>query len=409
LGDPPTADEAEAESGPDAPRAPVRELRRQLKRVQRERVLLREELEAIRSSVAWKLLLPLRLLEATATRLRWRLGRRWTPRSDRVARRPDMGGREWLHARRLRPRPFRHSAERPAPEGWLTPVLVDCVGRDGSTLFMRLLASSPNVAVGGDYPYEHRYFTYLWRWSQLVDRAEWPDPLWAKEEMKSLSQEHLALLGPPPWLPRELLEPSEGEEPVSSMSFELAWSELSRRARRATAAGHGGTAEALVRYYAEKHQRTWRVRREDVPAFELVVLLRDPRDVYTSITGLDPVAGFGVRGGRTLDSRLRGQLRGSRERLRWIADLIERDAAPVIRYEELVTDLPGVAGRVASHLSIEVDPDAVAADRRLARRHVTAPDPERSIGRWRSELDPAVAEQFARELGPELRALGFET
>jgi hypothetical protein len=404
LANPPKAEEAE--SGSEEARPKVGELRRQLKRVQRERLLLREELEAIRSSVAWRLLLPLRLAESIASRLRWRFGRRRT-RTGRIARRPDVGGREWLHARRARARPFRHSDTRPAAGDWLTPVLVDCVGRDGSTLFMRLLASSPQIAVGGDYPYEHRYFTYLWRWSQLVDRPDWPDPLWAKEEMKSLSQESLALLGPPPWLPRDLLEPSDGEEPVSNLSFELAWHELSRRAKRTTAARHSAPEDA-VRYYAEKHQRTRLVRRDEVPDFELVVLLRDPRDVYVSITTLDPVAGMGMRGGRTAESRLAGQLRGGRERLRWIADLLEHDSAPVIRYEELVTDLPGVAERIGGHLSVDLDPAVVAGDRRMARRHVTAADPAQSIGRWRSELDPEVAERFARELGPELRALGFE-
>jgi hypothetical protein len=39
---------------------------------------------------------------------------------------------------------------------------------------------------------------------------------------------------------------------------------------------------------------------------------------------------------------------------------------------------------------------------------MTAATPEQSVGRWRNELEPEVAERFSRDLGPELRALGLE-
>ena len=39
---------------------------------------------------------------------------------------------------------------------------------------MRLLATSPQIAVGGEYPYEHKYFAYLYRWARLLDRRQWP-------------------------------------------------------------------------------------------------------------------------------------------------------------------------------------------------------------------------------------------
>jgi hypothetical protein len=39
---------------------------------------------------------------------------------------------------------------------------------------------------------------------------------------------------------------------------------------------------------------------------------------------------------------------------------------------------------------------------------MTAATPEQSVGRWRTELEPDVAERFSRELGPELRAVGLD-
>ena len=58
---------------------------------------------------------------------------------------------------------------------WLTPILVDYFTRDGSTLMMRLLSSSPQIAVEMSFPYERKYFAYLWRWAQLLDREDWPE------------------------------------------------------------------------------------------------------------------------------------------------------------------------------------------------------------------------------------------
>jgi hypothetical protein len=40
---------------------------------------------------------------------------------------------------------------------------------------------------------------------------------------------------------------------------------------------------------------------------------------------------------------------------------------------------------------------------------VSAATAEESVGRWRTELDPELAERFNRELGEELEALGYQT
>ena len=68
-------------------------------------------------------------------------------------------------ANRSVPRSGRSSADS------LQPLLLDYFTRDGSTLTMRLLASSPQIAVGGGYPYEHKYFAYLYRWAHLIEKT----------------------------------------------------------------------------------------------------------------------------------------------------------------------------------------------------------------------------------------------
>src|SRR5215208_7302319 len=89
----------------------------------------------------------------------------------------------------------------------LRPLLVDYFTRDGSTLMMRLLATSPQIAVGGGYPYEHKYFAYLFRWAHLIERTDWPGRIWNANAFATLTQEQqMPMMGAPPWSPRELLE-----------------------------------------------------------------------------------------------------------------------------------------------------------------------------------------------------------
>ena len=61
----------------------------------------------------------------------------------------------------------------------------------------------------------------------------------------------------------------------------------------------------------------------------------------------------------------------------------------------------GVAGRSSSTRP------AVAEDFRLRWIHGTSPDPRRSVGRWRSELDEAVVERLRRDLGERMGELGY--
>jgi hypothetical protein len=370
-----------------------------------ERLRLRSELELIRLSPLGRLIDPARTLRAVLDRY-LRRARMRLPGARRLP--PRLSGSEltWLARSRLRPRRERwDSPTGPARERgqWLTPILVDYFGRDGSTAIMALLATSPDIVIDDKYPYERRYFTYLWRWSRLLSRADWPGALWTKDDVVSISQEQSpsGLLGPPPWLPRELLEPGGSGAPASRRSFEFVWAQLSARA------AHGD--QAAARYYAEKHVNTWLVDLPELPPVRLIVLLRDPRDTHASIRAFEeqePSTSFGIQDAWAGEDRLAGILDRHRDRLRWIAGLLEEGRVPVIRYEELVTDIGAVAARLERHLEVEMHPDRLRADE-LASRHGSSAS--NRGGRWHRDLDPETAERFTRELRPELGALGFET
>jgi len=93
--------------------------------------------------------------------------------------------------------------------------------------------------------------------------------------------------------------------------------------------------------------------------------------------------------------------------MRWVAEVEASGEFPVLRYEDLVTGLQGQAQRLEEWLSITLDPDAAAADAELRRRHVSAPTPQASVGRWRTELEPELVERFSQEFRHELAALGY--
>ncbi len=311
--------------------------------------------------------------------------------------------------RRGSPRMRRAAANHPARDA-LTPVLVDYYSRDGSTLTMRLLDSSPQVAVGGTYPFEHKFFAYLWRWSRLLTRPDWDDDEWDTNDLGSILQERdRSVLGPPPWRRRDLMEGTEpGASSMSEQAFDFAWREFSRRATAVTRVAHRDP-EADVGYYAEKHMNSWLLDRAELPPLRLLVLLRDPRDTYASLLAFREAtkAELGQRQAADEADYFRRFVERQRDRLRWIAGLEEGRDTAIVRYEELVRDLPGVARRLSAWLDVELDPDSVMRDKRVGWVHRTAESPEASIGRWQSDLPAEVAETIARELASELTAAGL--
>lgn len=200
---------------------------------------------------------------------------------------------------------------------------------------------------------------------------------------------------------------------MGERSFELVWSEFSRRAARKhlNDLGLDPASAAPVRYFAEKHLNTWKVPLGQLPEHRLIVLLRDPRDSWVSINAFNDVRTARPLGHDRAENpaqHLEDVIRRQRERLRWIAELEQGGEVPVVRYDDLVLDLEGTAERLGSWLGVTFDTAAVLKDKSLRSRHMTSDSPEKSLGRWRTELDPEIAERLTNELGPELRAVGIE-
>ena len=278
-------------------------------------------------------------------------------------------------------------------------MLVSGGGRSGTTLLMQLLGTSPLVAFDRIPPYEHRYLTFVLR-SALLSR---PQPLPDGWNQAAMAAARAPMMGPIPW--RKAAIARAGDRPLWVDLFLASWTEISRRAIAHEEARTGTTPT----HYAEKAPPWVSGRLDDVLDHDELIPIRDPRDVFVSVlqfTERRGRGGFGIREGEdpvTFATRFVG---GQRRRLTAAIEAEREGTATVVRYERMVQDLGAEAARLGDLLGLPFDPDAVLAARPEFRDHMTSPDPESSIGRWRDELPPEVAAPF-EDLADELAALGY--
>jgi hypothetical protein len=302
----------------------------------------------------------------------------------------------------------------PLPSGLLTPLVIDSSGRSGTTMAMALLASSPEVAMDRQHPYEHRYFAWVKEWSALADRTEWDVERWDSPRLARLhfDTESDGLIGPPPWSPRQLWAAEEGGDEMGPRLLLAAWREFSAQAidrtrRDLGVPPHGGA----VRYHAEKTLGVARLRELSPLPIRGVILHRDPRDIWLSVQAFNQVRGFhgfGRGPEEDEDEWLERFLVAQTRRLR--AALAERGHTDslLLAYEDLVSRPTEVASELGAWLDLELDPAAPARDLELHSDHATSASTEASVFRWRRELEPERRERFTAEMGAELRELGYE-
>jgi hypothetical protein len=291
---------------------------------------------------------------------------------------PDEGGRRLLH-----------------------PVLVSGGGRSGTTLLMLLLGTSPRVVFDRVHPYEHRYLTYLWRWSQLLRPGRAPKA-WTQVAMVSRADE---MMGPLPWAEAGLVR---GEDDFWRRCFLAAWEELSARATQAVEAAHPGVAAT---HYAEKSPPWLAGELAGLLPCTVLLPVRDPRDVFLSVVSFVDkrgAPGFGMRPGEPPGEFAGRFVQLQQRRLREAARALHSGTAEVVRYEDLVTDLPGQARRLGDLLGLSLDPAGVGVGDAGYQQHSTTASPADSVGRWRREMNPEVRALFSRELAGELGPLGYE-
>ncbi len=287
------------------------------------------------------------------------------------------------------------------PTPRLSPVVATGLGRSGTTLLMRALAACPAVVVAGEYPYEAEVAVHV-----------------ARAAHEALDLRRVREL--PPELAELVAGPFvERTRAHFAAALDAFYGEAARLAasREPTDPDERGPAGGEPRYFAEKALPEAGAHFASLygPDVKEIFLVRDFRDMVASVLAINARRGYPdftreryrsdveyVHGAGRVVARL---LQAWRER---------RDHALLVRYEELVTDLPAALRGIYGYLEADVaEPrlariaEACAAGDGIGRGHTTSPSPRESVGRWRRDLAPEVREAAEESFGEALRVFGY--
>jgi hypothetical protein len=262
------------------------------------------------------------------------------------------------------------------------PLLINALGRSGTTMTMRLLASHPGIVAHTQYPCELR----------LIGYACHPDNGYVRRGL--------------------LAYPFKGRDELLRAPFEAGTTIRPQDVKRIyhrIAAAEGKEP----RYFIEKGMQVIDPARAHglFAGFRTVTILRDPRDVLLSIRAFDASRGYpgffekpGMGDAESL-AILRRQVETVLANMR-------KAPTYVLRYDEMIAN-PERALEVLRWLRLDASPGTVAQtiERSAvfdARRHRTSPSAAQSVGRWPREMSPELQALFRETLDDLLTEMGFD-
>ncbi len=297
----------------------------------------------------------------------------------------------------------------PPDDRLLRPLLLLFPARSGSTLLMQLLGTSPKILFDRVPAFEYRYLAFLLRWSWQLADGDLRRDEWTLEHLLDEPATSGNWIEPPPF-PLPAGFDATGRDPMWHDTFRTAWREFSERARRSPISSPQLDPEPV--WYAEKSRALFRYSLQDVGLEpEVIYLLRDPRDILMSIWSFNKKRGttyFSVVEGESPEKFAYRFVEERKLRLRMILEMAPKDPrATVVRYEEMATDLVGVAAKLSGRLGVQLNAGEVLANQSEFRHHMSSAGPEASMQRWRREMSPEIQKMFTEIIGQELQALGY--
>jgi len=239
-------------------------------------------------------------------------------------------------------------------------------GRVGSSLLMRLLATSTQVISDPVPPHERRL---------------------------------LAFAGGPGCSPSDFSPPADADEDdLSLRSYMQAWCHLS--AIFAPAPG------SHPRYYCEKGVDNLNMIAAAGIPISIIDVVRDPRDIFVSARAFARRAGrpvFGIDPALPDAVNLTLFLADIAVRADTIGRTVDGAVPLLIRYEAMVHDMPGVVRQLNAAFGLTLAPELVAEP----GAHMTSRNVSDSVGRWKRELEPELAELMTHMLDQQLRRFKY--
>jgi hypothetical protein len=298
-------------------------------------------------------------------------------------------------------------------EDLIQPIMVNTIGRSGSTWLVWLLSRLPGAVAFSPWARDARVGTY---WTSVLQALSRP-------------QSYLAQLVPGPleqrqwWMDRPDLRFGVGGDPeLEAWLGGAAVESLVELCRGRIDAFYARLGEdgQRPRYFVEKYlpyQLTPDLLSEMYPRARELILVRDFRDMLCSVIAFNEKRGWEAFGRADAGSDaeyVETTVANSAKRL--ARRLRERgEAAHLVRYEDLILEPAATLGSMMEFLGLEASEEAVAATLERADAespkvddHRTTDKVSASIDRWKRDLSPDLARVCAEVLDPVLTEFGYE-
>jgi Sulfotransferase family len=303
-----------------------------------------------------------------------------------------------------------------ALEPTVQPLMLNTIGRSGSTWLAWLLSCHPEVVGYRPMQFETRVATY---WTSVLQGLAQPRSYLSQLVTTDLETDRRWWLGDgarsTPKVDDPPLEGWLGGEAIDQVAT-MCQERIDAFFRRLAA--DQGKPEA--RFFLEKfllEPVVLDLLAELYGEAREIILVRDFRDVVSSVLAFNRKRGYQAFGRERVDSDAEyirsvalKQALGVQQR--WE----ERgDQAHLIRYEDLLTEPEATLEKAFGFVGVDRSPEVVAKTLERARNdapnmdhHRTAPDPSATIGRWREDLSEELISVCAESLDPVLEAFGYE-
>ncbi len=264
----------------------------------------------------------------------------------------------------------------------IQPLLVNSLGRMGTTWMMRLLSEHPSIVALRIHPYETRPGKY---WMQLLRDAFWKaEPLW-NEPLSTLGSQNEQTPGiqDRKWFNSLFVE---RVAMLCQRSVEDCYREIADL-----------RIQKLPRYFAEKHipDEMPGIMWELYPDTREIIVVRDFRDMLCSIRAFNAKRGTTGFNRDKVDNEEQYIHRLGGEAQQLLRSWKSRsDRTCLVRYEDLVSQPTETLQRVLSYLKIDAGPSTIKEMLRRAivdtpemEAHRTSGTARQSIARWHTDLD----------------------
>jgi hypothetical protein len=299
----------------------------------------------------------------------------------------------------------------------IQPLMLNTIGRSGSTWLAWILSCHPEVVGYRPMRFETRVATY---WTSVLQGLAQPRSYLSQMVTTGLESDRRWWLGDGARSTPEIDDtPLEGWLGGDAVEQVAAMCQSRIDAFFGLLAVESGKPHA--RYFLEKfllEPVVLDLLAELYGETREIILVRDFRDVASSVLAFNRKRGFQAFGREHVDSDAEyirsvvlKQALGVLQR--WEE---QKDRAHLVRYEDLVSEPEATLEAAFEFVGVEPSPDVVRRTLAIARsdapsmdHHRTAGDPAATMGRWREDLSSELISACAESLDPVLEAFGYES